>query len=144
LRRVDRVQVDAEGGQQLGVAGLEAGKDTLGDQPVDPGQDGFRGQTVRAQHPGRRVVVLDEQAEEQVLGPEVVLVPALGLLPGQVGHDPGRLGESHHDGHLPGPDRLRGPCFWWTACLVTPSRLAMSCQDQPLARALSTWRPLDD
>src|SRR3712207_6133142 len=75
-----------------------------------------------------------------MLRAEVVLVAALGLFAGEVGHDAGRLGESHHRGHLPGPDRARGPCFWWTACLVTPSRLAMSCQDQPLARALSTWR----
>ena len=136
----DRVQVDAQGGQQLGVAGLGPGQDALGDQPVDPGPDGLRVQTMRAQHPGRRVVVPDEQAEEQVLGAEVVLVAALGLLAGEMGHDAGLLGESHHRGHLPGPDRLRGPCFWWTACLVTPSRPAMSCQDQPLARALSTCR----
>src|SRR6266540_564645 len=45
-----------------------------------------------------------------------------------------------HGGYLPCPGRLRGPCFWWTACLLTPSRLAICCQDQPLARALSTCR----
>jgi hypothetical protein len=43
---------------------------------------------VRAQHPGGQVVALDEQAEEQVLGAEVVLVAALGLLSGKVGTMP--------------------------------------------------------
>ena len=39
---------------------------------------------------------MDEQAEEQVLGAEVVLVAALGLFPAKVRHDAGRLGEAHH------------------------------------------------
>ena len=48
-----------------------------GGQVVVPDLDRHR---VGAQLPDRRVVVLDEQAEEQVLGAEVVLVAALGLL----------------------------------------------------------------
>jgi len=68
-------------------------------------------QTVGAQPPDHRVFVCDEQAQGQVLGAEVVLVAALGLFAGEVGHDPGLLGESHHGGHLPGPERLRGPFF---------------------------------
>src|SRR5438270_6388601 len=34
--------------------------------------------------------------------------------------------------------RLR-PYLRWTVCLVTPRRLAMSCQDQPSSRACWTW-----
>jgi hypothetical protein len=86
--RQDRVQVDPEEGEQLGIAGLGAGQDALGDQPVEPGPDGVQVQTVRAQHPGGQVVALDEQAEEQMLGAEVVLVAALGLLSGKVGTMP--------------------------------------------------------
>src|SRR6266511_572099 len=99
---VHRVQVDAEGGEQLGVAGL--------------------------------------RAWQQVLGAEVTVPQAFGLQAAEVGHDAGLLGGGHHAGYLPGPGRARGPCFWCTACLLTPSRLAMSRQDQPLARALSTCR----
>src|SRR6266508_2993104 len=140
-----RIEVDAEGGQQLGVAGLGAREHALGDQPVDLGPDGLKVQALGAQQAGGGVVAVAdgvvavaEQAEQQVLGPEVVVLPALGLLPAQVGHDAGLLGGVHHAGYLPGPARARGPCFWCTACLLTPSRLAMSCQDQPLARALPT------
>jgi hypothetical protein len=60
---------------------------------------------VLAQPCDHRVLVPDEQAEEQVLGAEVVLVAPLGLLASEVGHDAGLFGESHPRGHLPGLDR---------------------------------------
>jgi hypothetical protein len=78
---VDHVQVDANGGQQLGVAGLGAREHALADQAVEAGPDGLQVQTVCAQHSGRQAVPLGEEAQEQVLGTEVVLVAALGLLP---------------------------------------------------------------
>src|SRR5262245_64634795 len=89
---------------------------------------------------GDRVVAPAEQAEQQVLGAEVVVVQALGLLSAQVGHNAGWRGEAHHRGYPPDLGRARGPCFWWTACLLTPNRLAICCHDQPSARALSTCR----
>src|SRR5690606_8501204 len=46
--------------------------------------------------------------------------------------DPARgLGESF--------EHQRLPCFLCTACLVTPSSSAISCQDQPCTLALRTW-----
>src|SRR6266498_88309 len=142
----DSVQIDPEGGEQLAVAGLRAWQHTLGDQAVDLGPDGREIEAVGAKHAGRRVVAVEEQAEEHVLGPQVAMVQPPSLLMGHAGRDTSRLGDIHrsgdfhHRGYLRDPGRLPGPCFWWTACLLTPSRLAMSCQDQPLVRALSTCR----
>src|SRR6266511_2456354 len=139
-------QIDPEGGEQLAVAGLRAWQHTLGDQAVDLGPDGREIEAVGAKHAGRRVVAVEEQAEEHVLGPQVAMVQPPSLLMGHAGRDTSRLGDIHrsgdfhHRGYLRDPGRLPGPCFWWTACLLTPSRLAMSCQDQPLVRALSTCR----
>ncbi len=48
----------------------------------------------------------------------------------------GRLGEPLE--HVP-PLPQRRPCFLCTACLLTPSTSAISCQDQPWARARRTW-----
>src|SRR5262249_36877883 len=45
--------------------------------------------------------------------------------------------EHHRSRPARAPARL--PCFWWTACLLTPSASAMSCHDQPSRRALTTW-----
>ena len=92
------------------------------------------------------VVALLEQADQQVLGAEVVVAEPPRLHPGQPGGMTGCPGDVHwpgdwlHGGLPPLPGAAAGAVFWWTACLVTPRRLAMSCQDQPLARALSTWR----
>src|SRR5690606_2956665 len=36
-------------------------------------------------------------------------------------------------------EHQRLPCFLCTACLVTPSSSAISCQDQPCTLALRTW-----
>jgi hypothetical protein len=66
---------------------------------------------VRDQQVGRRVVApaegvdlakelaLAEEAHQQVLGADVVLVPHLGLLPAEVGNDAGRMGPVHHVRH---------------------------------------------
>ena len=61
------------------------------------------------------------------------------------GTDKARRGEATDAELLRG--KLDTPTGCWTrsarpknACLATPNRLAMSCQDQPLARALSTCR----
>src|SRR5262245_23347227 len=143
---MDRLQVDADGGQQLAVAGLGAWEHALGDEPVDPGPGGLQVQPVGHEHAGGQVVALQEQAEQQVLRAEVVVPQAPSLHAGQTGGMAGRPGGVHppgdrlHGGYLPCPPRRRGPCFWWTACLVTPRRLAICCQDQSLARALSTCR----
>src|SRR6266540_2085353 len=65
---------------------------------------------------------------------------AAGLLLGQVQDPPGTLGEPvDHRDLLPNRNRLPA-YFLWTACLVTPSRVAIASHDQPLARAFSTLR----
>src|SRR6266496_6207516 len=77
---------------------------------------------------------------------EVVMPQTPSLHARQTGGTAGWPGGVHrpwdrlHRGYLPCPARLRGPCFWWTACLLTLNRLAISCQDQPLERAFSTCR----
>src|SRR5207248_9297797 len=44
------------------------------------------------------------------------------------------VGEALEHHRLP----VRRPYLRWTVCLVTPRRLAMSCQDQPSSRACWT------
>jgi hypothetical protein len=68
---VDRVQVDAEGGQQLGVAGLGAWERASRDQPVDLGPDGHKVQAMAAQQVtrgvvavGNRIIALGQQPKE--------------------------------------------------------------------------------
>jgi hypothetical protein len=69
---VDRIEVDADGGEQLGVGGLGTREHAPGDQPADLGADGLQVQAVGAQHGGRRVVAVHQQAEQQVLRADVV------------------------------------------------------------------------
>jgi hypothetical protein len=45
---------------------------------------------------GHGLVALGQQAEQQVLGAEVVVVEALGLQAAEVGHDAGLLGGLDH------------------------------------------------
>src|SRR5262249_58423240 len=54
---------------------------------------------------------------------------------GLVDDGAGGIGEALEHHRLP----VRRPYLRCTVCLVTPSRLAMSCQDQPSSRACWTW-----
>jgi hypothetical protein len=92
---VDRLEVDAESGKQLGVAGLGPGEHAPGDQPVDLDPGGLQVEAVGGQDSGGRVVVLEEQPEEQVLGAEVLVPEPPGFHPGQAGGGGGRPGDVH-------------------------------------------------
>jgi hypothetical protein len=95
---VDLIQVDAEAGQQLAVAGLGAGERAGGDHPLDLGADGLQVQAMAAQQAGRGavavgkgIVALVQQPEQQVLGAEVLVPQALGLQAAEVGTMPACL-----------------------------------------------------
>jgi hypothetical protein len=114
---MDRLQVDADAGQQLIVAGLGAREHALVDQPVDLGPGGLQVQAVGDQHPGRQVVALQQQAEQEVLGAEVVVAQPPRLHPGQPGGMAGRPGGVHppwdrlHGGLPPLPGATAGAVF---------------------------------
>jgi hypothetical protein len=76
-----------------------------------------------------------------VLGAGIVVAQAVALLVGELDHPVGGLREPLEHSGLP-PDRNSPPPAYLlcTACLLTPSLPAMSCQVHHLARALSTCR----
>jgi hypothetical protein len=67
-----------------------------------------------------------------MLGAQVAVPEPFGLGPGQVQHPVALLAGLGHRCSLRTPNR-RPAYLWCTACLVTPSRAAICCQDQPLA-----------
>src|SRR5438270_9877056 len=88
-----------------------------------------------AKYGGRRLVGGD-QRQEQMLTADEAVAELARLRLGQDDDLAGAIGEALEHHRLP----IRRPCLRCTVCLVTPRRLAMSCQDQPSSRAFSTWR----
>src|SRR5215216_7482055 len=89
------------------------------------------------QHPGGPATAVSQDTEHEVFGTHIAVADPFGLRPGQVQNPVGVLAALGHPCYL--RKRNRRPAYLWcTACLVTPSRAAICCQDQPLARAFST------
>src|SRR5262250_3671414 len=70
-----------------------------------------------------------------MLAANVVVPKPAGVLLGLDDDVASGLGETLEHHRLP----VRRPYLRCTVCLVTPRRLAMSCQDQPSSRARWTW-----
>src|SRR5215211_5870609 len=94
---------------------------------------------MRPQHPGGSATAVAQDTEHEVFGTHIAVAEPFGLRPGQVENPAGGLVTLGHPCYLRKPNR-RPAYLWCTACLVTPSRAAICCQDQPLARAFSTCR----
>src|ERR1700761_8618713 len=109
--------------------GLAAG------QAAELGLGPLRGEPEVAEQGADRVVLAGDHPQQQVLGADVVVVEAPGVVLGLHDDLAGRSGEALEHHRLP----IRRPYLRCTVCLVTPSRLAMSCHDQPSSRAFSTW-----
>jgi hypothetical protein len=133
------VQVDAQDAEQLAVAGPWGWDDAL------VGQAGQHGSGRRQLHPSRLeelggpAVAFSDHLEQEVLGAEEAVASPLGLYSGQAQDPMGLLAALDHRCYLRKPKR-RPAYLWCTACLVTPGRAAICCQDQPLARAFSTCK----
>src|ERR1700722_14055265 len=133
-----RLEVDADRGQRVAIEGVEqiaAGCVPRADQADELCLDALRCDTPLAQR--RTDLTADAgKAVQQVLVADEAVPEAARLL-GRASNDlPGVAGELFGHHRLPG----RGPCLRCTVCLVTPSRVAVSCHDHPRFRALSTWR----
>jgi hypothetical protein len=80
----DRLQVDAEGAQQFGVAGARLGHQPAVGQPAQcrPG----RGQVdaMGFQCPTGAAAAVAQHSQDQVLGPQVAVLESFGLGPGQI------------------------------------------------------------
>src|SRR5262249_59796799 len=74
--------------------------------------------------------------EQEMLAADIAVPKPAGMLLGLGHHSASLTGEALEHHRLP----TRRPYLRCTVCLVTPSRLAISCQDHPSARAFSTWR----
>src|SRR5205823_533601 len=77
------------------------------DDLLDPGPAGVEGNLERRQDPVAGSGAVAEQAQEQVLRADVVVVEAPGLLGGEDDHAPGRVGESFEHGVIVPGGRLR-------------------------------------
>src|SRR5690606_16137319 len=131
------VQVDADLAEQLGVELL-----VLLEQPPYRVGGGLVGEPVPDEHAAGDGVGRGEHGEQEVLGADVVVVEPAGLGLGAGRHLPGRLGEPlEHRQSSAFPRKMPRlvAYFLCTACRVTPSRFAISCQVQPCSRALRTW-----
>src|SRR5215207_2259758 len=91
------------------------------------------------QDPAGPAAAVAQHPQDHMLRAEVAVTEPVGFLPGQVQNPVGVLAALGHRCYLRKPNR-RPAYLWCTACLVTPSRAAICCQDQPLARAFSTCR----
>src|SRR3954447_14872689 len=126
----DSVEVDAERGERVGVEpGLAPAHDPL-DLAADPrAGDATVGEDAR----GPPLVVI-EQRQQQVLGADPAVPQPARVAVGGDDHLAGVLREPFE--HQPPLRRSRPPpCLRWTACLLTPRAVPMSCHDQPCSRA---------
>ena len=119
-----RVEVDADRGESVGIQTTRPQLTSQGVRQLlglhADGQQVLRG--------GGAGLDQGEQQMSRVDG-------ARACLPGRL------LRVLHHVPRLAGEPlehQILLPYFLWTACLVTPSASAISCQDQPSARARST------
>jgi hypothetical protein len=111
LRKIttDPVQVKAERAQQLGVAGPRAGhQPTLG-QTTKRGPRRPQVDPTGPQDPGGPTAAVAEQPQHKVLGPDIAVAEAIGLLPGQVEDPADRFGELiDHRSRPPEPEPSAG------------------------------------
>src|SRR5215204_5938354 len=70
---VDGVEVDAQAGQQLGVAGLGAREHASGDQPVDLGLNSGQVQAMAAQQVGRAVIAVGNRKSTRLNSSHTVI-----------------------------------------------------------------------
>ena len=126
--------------QQLGVAGARSRHHAAVGQPAQRFPGGGQVDAVGFQDPAGAAAAVAQHPQDQVLGAEVAVAEPVGLLLGP-GPGPGRACSAAlgHGCYLRKPNR-RPAYLWCTACLVTPRRAAICCQDQPLARAFSTCK----
>src|SRR6266702_4747548 len=133
--RAHHVQVDPDEGQRLAVDGAQR----AGGPPAPDGAeylrlDPLRADALVAQDGTRRRTSRGRRQQQVLTADKAVLEPA-GIGLGLDDDVAGILGEALEHHRLP----IRRPYLRWMVCLVTPRRLAMSCQDQPSSRAFSTW-----
>src|SRR6202023_2387299 len=130
------VKVDADEGQRLAVEGAEQAGCRPGSSETDDLRlDTFGSQALLAQDDARRLVG-GGHGEQEMFATDVAVPEPAGVLLGLDDHGAGAIGEALEHHRLP----IRRPYFRCTVCLLTPSRLAMSCQDHPSFRAFSIWR----
>ena len=137
-RRLDpfphHIQIDPDGSQRLAVQGAEqAGRLAEPDEADDLGLDCLRGDTMLAQDRAHWFAG-GSGREQQMLAADIAVSEPAGMVVGLDHHSARLTGEALEHHRLP----TRRPYLRCTVCLVTPSRLAMSCQDHPSARAFST------
>jgi hypothetical protein len=89
----NRVKVDAEGVEQLGVAGPGSGHHAPPCQPEQLGPGHHQLHPVGPQHLGGATVALGDHAQQDMLRPEVAVAEPLSLLPRKVQQQMGLLGE---------------------------------------------------
>ena len=93
------------------------------------------------EHPAGQARVVREQGEQQVLGADRP-GPRFGFPSARRDHVARPVGEPFE--HHISQDGFRGrppACFLCTACRLTPSTSAISCQDQPVAGRCRPARP---
>src|SRR5690348_3345059 len=130
----DDVEVDADESQRLAVQAAQR----VGRLAPPGGAQYFRLDAF-----GRDALVAQDRAgrlggrgrgQQQVLAADVVVPESAGIGLGLDDDVASGVGEALEHHRLP----VRRPYLRCTACLVTPRRLAMSCQDQPSSRACWT------
>jgi hypothetical protein len=122
------VEVDSDGPQSIRVRPNQwAGPDDLDYAPAD----GLSPNAHAAKDAPPGIVLLDQNAEEEMLGADVVVTEGAGLGLGRAHRIPGGAREPLEHGYLPRLSSLRPAYLLWTACLLTPRTDAISCHDQP-------------
>src|SRR6202034_1545339 len=128
-------QIDPDGRERVRVKAAEqAGPGAVTGKTDDLLLNALRCDAALAQE-GARWLAGRDQSEQEMLAADVTVPEPAGMLQGEGQGGEGLGGAGLHQ-RLP----VRLPCLRCTVCLVTPSRVAMSCQDHPSARAFSTWR----
>lgn len=128
-----RVEVDAEAGEQLGVAWRRPAQLGLDRRPHDLDVGGQQPPDLRWHQ-----IAMLHQGKQQMLSPHPAVAEGPGFRDRRVddGHRVG-ITAVEHPAHPPSRPR-RTRCFLWTDWRVTPNTSAIACHDQPSARALST------
>src|SRR6266571_7703186 len=131
----DDIEVDADGSQRCFVeAARRIGRLASPDGAQYFRLDAFRRDTLVAQDRAGRFAGRG-RGKQQVLAADVVMPEPAGIFLGLDDGVASGVGEALEHYRPP----VRRPYLRWTVCLVTPRRLAMSCQDQPSSRARWTW-----